>query len=189
MSHQIDLTKKARAAMAQSAFMLAVFTVFWAAFLFWGFGVNAFSIIGCAVFVGISIFIFRGAVKAQRDIRLLQDGPVDPDDKRAGTRWNLIFSLQGGAIGAACAVLGVLGQYQYIVPAVVLIVGIHYFPLGAIYRTKIHYIMGVFVVLVAVFGIASQAFGILDIKAIGICAIAAALSTVILGVYILRMLK
>ena len=189
MPNQIELSKKAREGMVQSAFMLAAFTVFWAAFLFWGFGLNALSAIGCAVFVVAAVFLFRGAAKARRTISQMPDGPADPEDKRAGTRWTIIFSVQGGVIGAACAVLGVQGQYQYIVPAVVLIVGAHYFPLGTIYRTKIHFIVGAVVVLVAVFGIVSQALGLLDIRAIGICAIAAALSTIILGAYILRMLR
>ena len=172
--------------MVQSAFMLAGFTVFWAAFIFWGFGMNAPSVILFTAFTGLAIVIFLSAAKARRAVRLLPDAPPDPEDKRAGTRWTVIFSVQGGVIGAVCAVLGILGQYQYIVPAVALIVGIHYFPLGAIYRTKIHFAVGVFVVLCAVFGIMSQAFGILGFRAIGVCAIATALSTVILGIYIMR---
>ena len=170
--------------MLQSAFMLAAFTIFWAAFLFWGFGVNALSAILFIAFAGPAIVIIRSAAKARLTIRLLPDAPVDPEDKQANTRWKIIFSIQGGAIGAVCAILGIQGQYQYIVPAVALIVGIHYFPLGAIYRTKIHFVAGAFVVLVAVFGIISQALGILGFEAIGISAIAAALSTVILGMYI-----
>jgi hypothetical protein len=185
----MNFSKKARAGMCQSAFMLAFFTIFWAAFLFWGFGINVFSIIGCIFFVGMAIAIFCGAVKANCIVRSLADSSVDLEDKRITVRWNIIFSLQGAAIGIVCAIFGILGQYQYIVPAVVFIVGIHYFPLCAIYHTPIHFIVGAFVVLIAFLGIVLQALGILGIEAIGICALAAAISTVILGIYILRLIK
>jgi hypothetical protein len=193
MSNDINFSKQARAGLCQSAFMLAFFTIFWAAFLFWGFGINIFSIIGCIFFLGMAIVIFCGAAKANRVVRSLPDSPVDPTadpkDKRITARWNLIFALQGIAMGVVCAILGILGQYQYIVPAVALIVGIHYFPLGAIYHTSIHFIMGAFVALIAFSGIVLQALGILGLEVIGICALATAVSTVILGVYILRLIK
>lgn len=186
---RLDLSKKARAGILQAVFMLAFFTVFWAVFLFWGFYVTVFSILGCAVLVGIAVFIFCQGIQANRTLRSLPDGPADPDDRRAQRRWNIIASVQGCTIGVVCAVLGSLGLYMYIVPAVALIVGIHYFPLGAMYHTAIHAVMGVGVVLIAVFGIISQALGLLGNEAIGICALAAALSTAILGVYLLRLLR
>jgi hypothetical protein len=189
LSGDINFSKKARAGMCQSAFMLAFFTVFWAAFLFWGFGINAFSIIGCIFFVGIAIAIFCGAVKANRVVSSLPDSAVNPKDKRIARYWNIVFSSQGLAIGVICAILGILGQYQYIVPSVVFIVGIHYFPLGAIYHTAIHFVVGAFVVLIALLSIALQAFGTLGIEAVGICALVATISTAILGVYILRLIK
>jgi hypothetical protein len=169
--------------------MLAFFTVFWAAFLFWGFGLNVFSVIGCMFFVGIAIAIFCGAVKANRVVRSLPDRAVNPKDKRIARYWNIIFSLQGLSIGVICAILGILGQYQYIVPEVVCIVGIHYFPMGAIYHTTIHFVVGAFVVLIALLSIVLQALGTLGIEAVGVCALAATISTVILGLYILRLIK
>ena len=189
MAGQLEFSKKARTGMLQSVFMLAFFTLFWAAFLFWGFRVTAFPIIAAAIFVAISGVLFYRALKANRAIRAMPDAPSDPADKRAQTRWNIIASVQGGAIGVSCAVLWGMGLYTYIVPVVVLIVGLHYLPLGAMYHTPVHFIVGAAVVLVAIFGIVSQALGIVGDETIGICAMAGALSTAVLGVYILRLIK
>lgn len=189
MPDQLTFSKRARQGMLQSVFMLAFFTVFWAVFLFWGFYVTALSIIGCAVFIGVALIIFFKALKINHSLRSLPDEAESPADKRAVKQWNIIASVQGATIGIACAILGMTGRYLYIVPVVVLIVGIHYFPLGAIYRTPIHFIVGIPVVLIAVSGIVVQALGVLGNEVIGICACAAALSTAILGVYIMRLVQ
>ena len=175
--------------MLQVAFMLAFFTIFWASFLFWGFGVSAVSIVLCILFIIGAGFIIFNAAKAKSAVRALPDDTDSPEDKKEQRRWALIFSIQGGAIGAVCAILGTIGEYNYIVPAIVLIVGVHYFPLGAIYHTRIHFLVGTAVVAISLFCIRALRFEILGLVAIGICAATAAISTIILGIYIIRAAK
>jgi hypothetical protein len=183
------LTKKARQNLAQSAVMLAVFTVFWPPFSFWGFGLSVYSVLLCAAFTGAAVCIFIGALKAGRAIKALPDEEVSAADRRAEKRWNVIFILQSCSIGVAGAALGILGEYAYVPLAAALIVGLHYIPIGLLYRTKIHAAVAALTVLTGVFCITARASGWLGDETIGICSAAAACGTSVLGGWILLFLR
>ena len=180
------ITRRALQGIMQSVFMLAGFTAFWAAFLFWGFGFGPISVAGCACFLACAVWIARKAVLARRGIAALPDSPATEADKQAKKRWSVIFTVQGVTSGASCAILGILGKYEYIVPVVALIVGLHYIPIGMQHKDRIHVVAGALLSLIAIAGIAAMLAGRQPGPMIGMCALAAAASTVALGLHLLR---
>jgi hypothetical protein len=182
-------TKTTLAGMTQSLFMLAFFTVFWTSFMLWGFGKYLWGYVLATVFVGAAVYLLIVAIQSSKRIKTLSEETVSGTDKQAAKRWNVVFGLQGGCIGAVCMVLGILGYYAFIPPAVVLIVGIHYIPLGIMYRTAIHHIMAVFVILIAIGSLLLMLLTEDRNIGIGIASTAAAISTVVLGEYLKSQVK
>jgi hypothetical protein len=125
----------------------------------------------------------------RRAVGSLQEAEVSELDKKAQKSWSIIFSVQGCMIGASCAMLGIFGKYDFIVPVVAFIVGVHYFPLGALYHTRFHIAVGVFEVLISVLAIASIAMNRFVGLCIGLSALAAALGTVALSAYLLCLIS
>jgi uncharacterized membrane protein YfcA len=89
----------------------------------------------------------------------------------------------------SCALLGSFGLYAYIVPVVLLIVGLHYIPIGLLYHTKIQTVVALPVVFVAVLGILSLLTNVGADYAPGVCAFVGAVSTSILGAWAVKTIR
>ncbi|MDR1542259.1 MAG: hypothetical protein LBU32_30635 [Clostridiales bacterium] len=165
--------------------MMAFFTIFWANFMMISLAPNILAIIGFALFAIYSAWLAFMGVKLKRAVAALPDEPKQEHDARTEKRWSLIFTIQGIAIGGSCALLGVFSLYNYIIPVIVLIIGLHYFPLGLLYHTPIHFIVGVPVVLLPIF--LTIFFPPSDFSSVagGFSSLAGACSTTVLGAYML----
>jgi hypothetical protein len=71
--------------------------------------------------------------------------------KKINRRFGLVNFLQWGLIFAAVFGLPHLGLTRWIVPAIILIVGIHFFPLAKLFKARMHYLVGAIVVAWAIF--------------------------------------
>ncbi|MDR1539967.1 MAG: hypothetical protein LBU32_18595 [Clostridiales bacterium] len=178
-------TRAALKNMTISILMMAFFTIFWANFMLMSFATNILAIIGFALLAIYSAWLAFMGVKLKRAVAALPDEPKQELDARAEKRWNLIFIIQGIAIGASCALLGAFSLYNYIIPVIVLIIGLHYFPLGLLYHTPIHFIVGVPVVLLSTFATIFFPPSDFSSAAGGFSSLAAACSTTVLGAYMM----
>jgi len=71
----------------------------------------------------------------------------------------------------------------------VLIIGLHYFPLGMLYHTPVHFIVGAAVVSVSVSAMIFLPTDSYNSAASGVSALAGACSTAVLGVYMVELVK
>ena len=86
-----------------------------------------------------------GAIKLRRGTRHLSfdNFPRAREQRRRiSRRFNLVFGLEGVAIAFAVVVLGRYDLGAFIPAAVVLIVGLHFFPLTGLYGVKAYYLTG-----------------------------------------------
>ena len=170
-------------------FMMAFFTVFWAIFMLISFLPNIFAIILFAFFIILSVYLIIKGIKFNHDAQALPDEIKQDADIRAEKRWNIIFITQCVAICICCALLGIFDKYGYIIPVIMLINGLHYFPLGMIYRTPIHFVVAVPVTAISLLTMIFLPPSNFISTAGGISSLAGASSTSILGVYMIFFVK
>ncbi|MEO7477604.1 MAG: hypothetical protein ABIT64_00035, partial [Lysobacteraceae bacterium] len=72
-----------------------------------------------------------------------------PERLRSGRLFNIINIGQWIVIIVAINVLQKMGHGQWITPAIISIVGLHFFPLAVVFNYKPHYLTGLGLVLVA----------------------------------------
>ncbi|MDR2515374.1 MAG: hypothetical protein LBD02_09275 [Christensenellaceae bacterium] len=184
-------TRGVQASLGQTILLLSFFTLLWAGFMLFGLLASplppALPIALAVCLLLPAIWLLRGGLACLARAKAMPAGEAPSEtERRAERRWNLIFGLQGGAIGLVCTLLGAFRLYAQIGPAVLLIVGLHYIPLGMLYRTKIHGLVALPVILIALLGLLSLATGFLSAFAPGVCALAGGLSTAILGLWVLK---
>ncbi len=99
--------------------------------------------------LGLAIFV--SAFVATR--RLRQQRPADAQRSAAELRrdkaFNRINVVQWVAAGLSVLVLNVIGHAEWIMASIILVVGLHFFPLAHLFRRNSHLILGVIVVLIA----------------------------------------
>ncbi|HVI45350.1 MAG TPA: hypothetical protein VM802_10785 [Chitinophaga sp.] len=74
------------------------------------------------------------------------------DEKAKSKRFTTIFIAEGVGILVVKNVLANTGHDNLFIPAVALIVGIHFFPLAKVFNRKFDYYMGAFVCMIAIAG-------------------------------------
>lgn len=72
------------------------------------------------------------------------------EDKKTSRIFNIVNIVQGVAILVAWNVVVNLGHREWFVPAFIFIVGAHFIPLGLVFRTVRHYLIGAAMMLLAV---------------------------------------
>jgi len=176
------LSKKALKSNIRSVFMLAVFVVFWAAFMSIGFGLNTLTVIAFVIFLIYSVWLCIMAIKTRRAIQSLPDSFSDEAtlraEKRTGRCFGIIFGVETVLIMAAATLFGngIIGNPNYISPVVALIVGTHLFPLSALFHGRRNLITGGIIMdIFAIAAIILIANGLIINIAIGVCCLVAAL--------------
>lgn len=126
------------------AVIYGMVSLLWLAWEF-AFGtVNSFLIVGFAI-AAVAILIFFA-------VRMITGTaqPVGNSNPRAGMWFGIIFAWEGIGIGVASGVLIALGMAQWIPVAVVIVVGLHFFPLGRLLNISTDYVIGAILVLLGV---------------------------------------
>lgn len=96
--------------------------------------------------VGLMALCVRQYRAHQGELAALAD---TPHRRRARRVFHIVNALQWIAIMVVVNVLNNVGLASWSVPAVVLIVGLHMFPLAAVFRYKPHHVTGAALVLLA----------------------------------------
>jgi len=129
---------------------MAIFTPFyaiWPAF--------TWLVPGVVFFVLAAAWSAYLAVSAARLLRLGRELPNETNafDGRITKGMTVVSSIQGGLILTSVVVLGLLGLWVWVLPVVVLIVALHFFPMPAIFGRTIDYYLGAAMLAVAVTGL------------------------------------
>jgi hypothetical protein len=101
------------------------------------------------------VFVYN-CFKFDKISKSLPAADVSPEflaQKKKKDKWfGIIFGLEGLAIFIVLNVLNNIGLAQYFIAAFALIVGLHFFPIGAIYKRNFDYFVGTWTCLVAILG-------------------------------------
>ncbi|SDQ01271.1 hypothetical protein SAMN05428975_5684 [Mucilaginibacter sp. OK268] len=168
--------------------LMALFTMMWAGIAQGGLEhydhhavlilFSIFSVI--FVVYGITILI-----AAQRFPKFTGDSDA-AEGKMMATRFGIIFGIEGTAIPIISVILLVLGYQQFTLPAIALIVGLHFYPMAKVFNRTIDYYLATWTCLAALTGIilmaGHQYTQALDLTIMGI---GVALATSAYGFYML----
>lgn len=128
---------------------MAIFTPVYA---IWG--AVAWPISGTVLFVLALLWSVHLARTARTLFRLGNELPHEKNevDARITRGMTIISSVQGALILAAVVVLLATGNWVWILPAVALVVGLHFLPMPAIFGRTIDYYLGTAMLVTAVAG-------------------------------------
>jgi hypothetical protein len=168
--------------------LMALFTMMWAGVAQGGLQQHDHHAV-LILFSAFSItFVLYGIVvliAAQRFPKFTSDSDR-AEGKMMANRFGIIFGIEGTAIPLVSVILVVLGHREFTLPAIALIVGLHFYPMAKIFNRKIDYYLATWTCLAAITGIVliaghqyTQAFT-LTIMGIGV-----ALATSAYGFYML----
>jgi len=97
------------------------------------------------VFIADAIYLF---VISKRFPKLTDAGR--PEGKKMSKWYAIIFGSEGAAIGITCGILYGLHYADFIIPAIALIVGLHFYPMAKIFNRKVDYYLATWTCLVAI---------------------------------------
>ena len=103
-----------------------------------------------AVLVGIVLFL--GGISLLLASRRLSDQVAEADarqGRRTGLWFGIIFATEGVLIGVASGICNALHRFDVFFPIMALIVGLHFFPLAALFQVKVYYLVGALLCLLA----------------------------------------
>ena len=101
----------------------------------------------------VGIILLAGGIRLLRASRPLSDETVGSEVERVqplGRQFRIVLTIEVVAIVAAVAVCNLTGYPDLIVPIVALIVGVHFFPLAALFHVRAYYVTGVLLCLLVI---------------------------------------
>jgi hypothetical protein len=134
--------------------LMAFFTMMWTGIAESGFegrdhGIAAMVFIFFSLlFIIYAIYLF---VISKRFPELSNE--QKPEGKKLTKWYGIIFGSEGAIIGITCGILFGLHYQAFIIPAIALIVGLHFYPMATIFKRKIDYYLASWVCIVAITGI------------------------------------
>lgn len=116
------------------------------------------SLAALAVIAAGAIGIATWAVATFRACRLTHGGSTDPGAARRLRRsFMLVNAVQWSLIGLTVLVMNVSGHVEWIMPGVIFVVGLHFFPLARMFRYRGYDLTAAALVLVAVLDVLTGA--------------------------------
>lgn len=104
------------------------------------------------VIVAGTLWLFFASRRQFRRNRDAHAAEADsPENKRAGRIFSAVNAIQWTLVFIVATVLSRLGHEAWIIPSIIFIVGIHFFPLALAFKVPRHYVTGAAMTLLAVF--------------------------------------
>ena len=115
----------------------------------------AWPVLGTVFFVLAVAWAVYLAVSAGQLLRQSRRLPreTNADDARIAKGMAIVSSIQGGLILTSAIALALFGLWTWILPVVVLVVALHFFPMPWIFRRTIDFYLGTAMLIVAVVGL------------------------------------
>jgi hypothetical protein len=170
-------------------FLMAFFTLLWASWSLYG--LPAAAGVALVVIFGVLavIFVINGVqlMRSAHRLPLPSGGEAKHRGHALRVGFGVTFAAEGVIIGVVCALLIVNGGYAYLAPAIALVVGLHFIPLGFLFRRTIDYYIAAWVVGWALLGFWLISSGTIAAPLVAsIVGVAGACGTAAYGVYMLR---
>jgi hypothetical protein len=153
MTNKETPTINGSAASASRAIGVMFFTIFGGAWLALGIlGGYGMSLVAVLLIVAGTLLLFFAALRQFRRNRGAHDAEADsPESKRAGRIFNIVNAIQWTLVFVVATVLSRAGHKEWIIPSIILIMGIHFFPLAVAFKVPRHYATGTAMTLLAIF--------------------------------------
>jgi hypothetical protein len=140
---------------AAGLLLMAFFTMMWTGIAESGYSgrdhglvLVIFSVFS-VVFITYAIYLFVVSKK----FALLTRDADKLEGKTMGKWYGIIFGSEGAAIGITCGVLYYLHYADFIIPAIALVVGLHFYPMAIIFKRTIDYYLASWTCIIAASGI------------------------------------
>lgn len=137
------------------AFAITLFGALWS-----GAPASTLPTAGIGILLAFVIVVIIAAALLLGSFRLLQAANAIPIDasaegrargnaigKRLAIWFGVIFGSEALFIAAASSILGSTGQDAFIVPIIILIVGLHFLPLAPVFNVPLYYLTGALLIL------------------------------------------
>ncbi|MFZ0827074.1 MAG: hypothetical protein WAO02_06600, partial [Verrucomicrobiia bacterium] len=114
-----------------------------------GYGLSLAPLLTIMAFTLLLFLIALRRFRANRGAHAAEAN--SPEKKRAGRIFNAVNAIQWSLVFVASIVLILLRHSEWIIPSIILIVGIHFFPLAVAFKVPRHYATGAAMTLLAIF--------------------------------------
>ncbi|WP_143447551.1 hypothetical protein [Kineosporia sp. R_H_3] len=175
--------------LAGGLLLMAGFTVGWASLAPYGWtgaaatGPVVLAVAAALAFAAGAVALFRDAGRFPP----VTDAVEADRGRRIGRAYGLTFGVEGLAIFVVAATLSRTGNVDYQVPAIALVVGLHFYPMARIFDRTVDLWIASWVVAVAALGLAAVAGAWAAVPAVwSAVGVGTALGTAAYGVYMLR---
>jgi hypothetical protein len=137
---------------ATGMIMMSVFTMIWAAIAYQGLvGSNYWLLL--FIFPVLSIVFVINAIKLFRISKYFPKLTSEADlaeEKRVGKWFGIIFGAEGLGIFIAINVVISLGHPELTIPAMALVIGLHFYPMAKIFKRTIDYYLATWSTIIAI---------------------------------------
>jgi hypothetical protein len=139
---------------ATGLFMMAFFTLMWAGIAFGGLYPSNYWFALLVFPVFIVLFVINGIhlFKIAKFFPKLTTEADKAEGKRMGMWFGIIFGAEGLLIFVGINIVVNLGYPDLTIPTIALVVGLHFFPLGKVFKRTIDYYLASWSTIVALFG-------------------------------------
>ena len=137
--------------------LMAFFTMVWAGISSGGMrGFGQYAVlfvfgVPSGMFVAYGVSLFRAA----KNFPPLTSSADKAEGKRMGMWYGIIFGAEGIIIPIVCGLLVYLGQTAFILPAIALVIGLHFYPMASVFKRTIDYYLATWTCVVAFSAIAA----------------------------------
>jgi len=154
MHQNHQLPREAISAPALGSLLMGIFTTAWASIANVGF-------YGRDHYVFLSLFVLFALLFLTNAISLLRASKRYPvatsaadkeRKKKTGMWFGIIFGLEGITIPIAVNIVIFLGHAELVIPAMALVVGLHFYPMATIFKRKIDYYLATWATVIALTG-------------------------------------
>ncbi|GAB3466151.1 hypothetical protein AB1207_18685 [Kineococcus endophyticus] len=169
--------------------LMAVFTAAWSANTL-GTWPGAAGFVVTALGVLAAVWFLVSAVRLARTRRRASTETTPEEErwrKRSGIAFGWVFTVEAVLIVAAANVLGAVGRPDLVLPAIALVVGLHFYPMARIFRRRVDTWLATVLSAVGLAGLLTLLFTAVSRDTVwGLVACGAALTTGAYGVYFTR---
>jgi len=147
-----NTTAHGSAATASRAIGAMFFAVFGGAWLTLGIlGAYGFRPVALLLIAAAMVVLFLASFRKFQQNRAAHAAAADsPESKRAGRIFGIVNAVQWTLVFIVALALSRLGYKEWIIPAIIFIVGVHFLPLAVAFKVPRHFATGAAMILLAV---------------------------------------
>lgn len=140
---------------ASGLMMMAFFTLIWAGIALGGLHCSLYATVLVIFPILAIVFVIKGIglFKVAKHFPQPESEEDKAEGKRMGMWFGIIFGGEGLGIFIAVNVVVNIGHPELIVPAIALVVGLHFYPMARLFKRRIDYYLATWSTLVAVLAI------------------------------------